>query len=205
MHDHNLEIELRAELSSNEIKSIEKKILDKLDFRSQEKRLSILFLGSIGEIDFDIRIRITSDKNAELVLKRGGFHTHDRLEIVEPIDPSQFLGLVKFFSAFNFDSKVMQRDTKRFFSKENNYEIALVKAGEICYAEIETILNENDIDNVDIKRTEIRAVLDSLGLTELDKSGFNDICNRLTEKSDWVFSGTSECYERLSEELSSFR
>lgn len=198
------EIELRAEVPVVKRQMIEKRVLSQVPLTSSDNRLSVLFLGSIDNIDFDIRVRINSDKYAEVVLKRGNFHAHDRLELNQKIVPEQFLGFVKIFSALGFKSKVMHRKTKRFFSEKEQYEIALVDAETISYIEVERIVDTKDKKVVEQERNKLTTILTKLGLVPIDKKQFDDLCQRLTTQVDWVFTGSKEDYRKLEAELKSF-
>mgnify|MGYP001558621954 FL=1 len=166
--------------------------------------MSVLFLGSIGENKYDIRVRINSDKYSEVVVKCGDFHAHNRTEIIQPIDPKQFIGFIKIFWTFGFNSKVMKRETKRFFSKEEQYEVALVSAKNISYIEIEKVLEIEDEKRVNFESDKLKVILNNFGLTPIGKEQFDDLCRRLTSKVDWVFSGSDEDYVRLESELKLF-
>ena len=201
------EIELRSEILPHEREGIDSKIFAKLSLSpsSFDDRISVIFLGSIKDKNFDVRIRINSKKYTELVLKCGDFHAHDRTEITEQIKPEQFMGFVRLFYTFGFACKVMRRTTKRFLSPEEEYEIALVDAGSISYLEIEKIIESEAVDTIQKEREKLQNILANIGLTPIDKKQFDGLCDRLTKKSDWVFSGSPEDYLRLESEISSFR
>lgn len=204
MSSANKEIELRAEIPFTKRQTIEKKILSQVPITSSDDRLSVLFLGSIKDIDFDIRVRINSDKYAEIVLKRGNFHAHDRLELTQRITPAQFLGFIRIFNALGFQSKVMRRKTKRFFVEKEQCEIALVDAENISYIEVERMVNTRDKKAIEQERSKLTKILTNLNLVPIDKKRFDDLCQRLTNQVDWVFTGSKEDYRKLEAELKSF-
>lgn len=198
------EIELRAEISIDKQESIEKKVTSQLSLSSSENRLSVLFLGSIKETKFDIRVRTNSNKYSEIVVKCGDFHAYNRTEIIQQIEFDQFIGCVKIFNTLGFNSKVMQRETKRFFSKENKHEIALVKAGTISYIEIEKMMETENEDLISQEYEKLKKILNDFELFPINKEQFDELCQRLTNKIDWVFSGSEKDYAKLELELKSF-
>ena len=199
----NREIELRSEIPLEKREFIERKIVSQFLSSSFDDRVSVLFLGIINQINFDIRVRANSKRHAEVVLKRGDFHTHDRTETIQQIKPEQFFGFVKIFNALSFDSKVMRRQTKRFVSKSDNCEIALVNAGPISYIEVERVINTEDGKLIEWEREQLGGILGEFGLLPIDKDQFDDLCKRLTEKVDWIFTGSKNDYTRLESELKS--
>ncbi|MEK7208864.1 MAG: hypothetical protein AAB677_01235 [Patescibacteria group bacterium] len=197
----NKEIELRSEIPEEKRELVEKKIISQFVLSSSENRISVLFLGTINNINYDIRVRTNSKKYSEVVLKRGDFHTHDRMEVIQQIKLEQFLGFVKIFNALGFDSKVMRRQTTRFVSKKDDYEIASVNAGPISYIEIEKMINTEDEKLIEQERGRLGRILSEFDLLPMGKDQFNDLCKRLTKKVDWVFSGSREDYARLESDL----
>ncbi len=199
----NKEIELRAEVSLEKLKDIEDKF-STLSLVSLNERLSVIFLGNVNDKNVDIRIRVDSQKHAELILKIGDFHSHDRTEITQKIQPDQFMGLVNIFSKFGFSVKVMRRKTKRLFSKSEGYEVALVDAGKIAYVEIEKVIDTNDEVIINQEKNNLEKIMQNANLIPINKKQFDNLCDRLTKEVDWVFYGSDEDYLKLATELSDF-
>lgn len=200
-NQNNKEIELRAEISPLDLQNIENKFSN-LSLVSSEKRLSVLFLGSVGNKNIDIRIRTSSKKYTELVLKIGEFHSHDRTEITQKINPKQFMGFVNIFSKFGFSAKVMYRETKRLFSEKEGYEIAIVDAKKYAYVEIEKVIETDDEILINQEKNNLEKIINSAGMTAINKEQFDNLCDRLTSEVDWEFSGSDSDYLRLESELS---
>jgi len=199
----NKEIELRAEVSPKELSGIESKF-PATSLVSSNERLSVIFLGTINNENVDIRIRIDSQKHAELILKIGDFHSHNRTEITQKIQPDQFMGLVNIFSKFGFSIKVMRRKTKRLFFKNEGYEVALVDADKFAYVEIEKVLDTSDEALITEEKNNLEEIMVSAGMTSINKKQFDNLCDRLTKEVDWVFNGSSADYSKLESELSDF-
>lgn len=196
----NIELELRSELTLDQFEGILNKLKAETRLISQTKRLSIMFLGEINEANFDIRIRINNRKEAELVIKKGAFHAHDRMEISQKITKDQILGFVKIFSLFDFSSKITERENF-LFDIGDNIELALVKAGSIAYLEIEKMSASNDLSK---NKDTLVGILRDLNLKPINESSFNELCNRLSIYSDIKFTNTTEDFKKLEEMLSNY-
>ena len=199
--NNNIELELRAEVSSMQFTGLLKKLKQQTKLISYTKRLSAMFLGKINKSNFDIRVRINSDKKSEMVVKKGDFHTHDRVESSQEINKSQFIGIVKIFSLFDFKSKITERENFVFDFGDNIY-LTMVKAGNIFYAEIEKMSN---VKNLDQNKSELLSIIKNFGLKLIknDKE-FNELCDRLTKCSDWVFDGSENHVAKLTSMLNSY-
>ena len=192
--EENIELELRAEVSKNQFEKLLTNLKERSKLLSQTKRLSVMFLGRIGQVKFDIRIRINSDKKTELVVKKGDYHANNRTEFSQEITKNQFIGVVKIFSLFGFQSKVTERENF-VFDLGNNITMALVKAGSIAYVEIEKMSHEK---NVDENKAELLNIVNSFDLILMDNGDkFNKLCDRLTRNSDWIFDGSTSHIEKL--------
>jgi len=194
---NNIELELRAELSLEHLDEL----IGKFDKVERTKRLSVMFLGKIGEAKYDIRIRIDSKNHAEFVVKKGDFHSHDRLEVSQKITKDQFIGMVKIFSLFGFQSKVTERENS-IVEIENGIILSFVKAGSISYVEIEKMSNEENLEENKLKLLEI---VEKYGLNLIkDETDFNELCGRLTKLSDWSFENSEEQLRKLTSLLESY-
>jgi len=195
---NNIELELRAEVTLDQFEKLLVDLNKKAKQTSQTKRLSVMFLGKINESNFDIRVRISLNGKAEIVAKRGNFHTHDRTENSQEITKDQFVGVVKILSLFNFKSKVTER--KNFeFDLGDDITLVLVKAGSIVYIEVEKMSNA---ENLKENKSELLSVIKSFGLKHIkDDKEFNELCDRLTKHSDWVFDGSEDHVAKLTSML----
>lgn len=198
---NNIELELRAEVSLNQSEKILAELNKKNKLLSHTKRLSVMFLGEINRLNFDIRVRTSSDDKTELVIKRGDFHAHDRIEVSQKISRDQFIGIVKILSLFRFQSKVTERENF-VFDLGNDITLVLVKAESIAYVEIEKISHDRNIEK---NKAELLSIIENYKL-ELLKNGeeFNELCNRLTKYSDWMFDGSSRHINKLMAMLKSY-
>ena len=195
---NNIELELRAEVSPKKFDDLLRTLHKKTQLISKNKRLSAMFLGKINKNSFDIRTRIDSDGKAEIVIKKGNFHTHDRTETSQNITKDQFLGFVKLLSVFGFKSKITERENF-VFDLGNKINLILVKAGNIAYVEIEKISNMN---NKDSNKDRLLRIISDLNLKLIKNSEeFNNLCDRLTKLSDWSFNDSGRHIKRLTSML----
>lgn len=198
---NNIEVELRAEVSLKQLDGLFDSLKEKSKLVSDTKRLSVMFLGSVNHVNFDIRVRISSDGNAELVVKKGDYHAHNRVESSQRITKDQFIGIVKIFSLFGFQSKVTERENF-VFDLGDDIAMVLVKAGSIAYVEIEKMSDDKNADSV---RDGLLKTLEDLQLKPIGNGDeFNELCDRLTQYSDWVFSSSAEDTEKLEKILASY-
>ena len=157
-----------------------------------------MFLGKINKSNFDIRVRISSNGKAEIVVKKGDFHVHDRIENSQEITKNQFIGIVKILVLFGFKSKVTERENFEF-DLDNNITLVLVKARSIAYVEIEKMSN---IKNLEKNKSELSSIVKNFDLKIIkDDKEFNKLCNRLTKYSDWVFDGSDDHIAKLTSML----
>jgi len=199
--ENNIELELRAEVSLDQYNKLLIDLNKGQKLLSHTKRLSVMFLGVINQVNFDIRVRISSNGETELVVKRGDYHAYNRIEYSQKIKKDQFIGIVKTFSLFGFQSKVTERENF-VFDLGNNTTMVLVKAGSIAYVEIEKMSHEKNIDE---NRAELLRIINSFGLKLIDNGDeFNKLCDRLTRYCDWVFDGTASHIKKLEAMLKSY-
>lgn len=175
-----------------------KKLKQQTKLISYTKRLSAMFLGKINKSNFDIRVRINSDKKSEMVVKKGDFHTHDRVESSQEINKDQFIGIVKMLSLFGFKSKITERENF-VFDFGNNIYLTMVKAGNIFYAEIEKMSNEKEKEK---EKEKLLKIFSNLNLNFIkNEKVFNNLCNRLSIDSDWSFDCSKEHLKKLNNML----
>lgn len=199
--ENNIELELRAEVSLDQFDALLSDLKKKQKILSHTKRLSVMFLGAINQVNFDIRVRISSNGKTELVIKKGDYHTHNRIEFSQEIKQDQFIGFVKIFSLFGFQAKVAERENFAF-DLGDNIAMVLVKAGPIAYVEIEKMSNEKNIDE---NRDKLLRIVNSFNLKLIDNGDeFNELCDRLTRYCDWVFDGTASHIEKLETLLKAY-
>lgn len=193
--DKKIELELRAEIPTQDKELFQNRLGEVGVLHSHTKRLSIMYFGNIGTKKLDIRVRVTNGK-CEVVVKSGSFGAHDRIEVAQKINPKEFLGMVKIFAQFGFRMKVGERETFNY-ALPNDIIVSLVSAGPISYIELEKMSSEIDIEK---NNQLLRHLADQLGLRLLkSEKEFDALCKRLTEKVDWLFHGTNEEYIRLNE------
>lgn len=198
---NNIELELRAEVSLDQFNQLLNRLNDEAKQISHTKRLSAMFLGKINESSFDLRARISSDGDAEIVLKKGDFHANDRIEISQRILKDQFIGHVKIFLLLEFKSKITERENF-VFDMGNEIILSLVKAGEMAYVEIEKMSNPKNIKENEL---EILEIISNLGLELIDNNDqFYNLCARLDEHCDWEFIGSESHLEQLNSMLASY-
>ncbi len=199
--ERNIELELRAEVSLNQFKKLLADLNEENKLLSRTKRLSVMFLGEINRLGLDMRIRISSDGKAELVIKKGRFHAHDRTEFSQEISKNQFMGLVRILSLFKFKSKVTERENF-VFDLGNGITLVLVKAGSIAYVEVEKMSHDG---NRKKNKAELLHILTDRKLKRIKNGeGFRELCNRLTKYSDWEFDGSPRHMRKLSVALKSY-
>ncbi len=196
--EKNIEVELRAEVSLDQFNELLSELKKKSGLLSQTKRLSVMFLGKVDQLNFDIRVRINVGGDAEIVIKKGEYHAHNRTELSQEIGKDQFIGMVKFFSLFEFQSKITERENFEF-DLGDGIVMSVVRAGSIAYVEVEKISDNKNVDKIKKKLTEI---LEGFQLKSISENKeFNDLCERLTRYSDSEFNGSKEDIERLKEML----
>jgi len=196
--ENNIEVELRAEVSLNQLDGLFDHLKEKSKLALQTKRLSVMFLGNVNQVNLDIRVRISSDGNAELVVKKGNYHAYNRAESSQEITKDQFIGIVKIFSLFGFQSKVTERENF-VFDLGDNITMVLVKSGSIAYVEVEKMSNDKSVNAV---RKRLLKILENLQLKPIDNGDeFKELCDRLTKYSDWVFGGSANDIEKLKNML----
>src|SRR5207248_3287052 len=77
---------------------------------SHVARLSYMCFFKQDDKQFDLRVRITNGE-AETVLKVGGLHSSDRLELAQPITRDQVVGFACMFAHLPSTSYIAERET----------------------------------------------------------------------------------------------
>lgn len=190
----NIELELRAEVNLRQ----REKLISYLRARRvpfvRTRRLSVLFFGKTNGHEIDIRVRITNGQ-AEVVIKKGGFHAHDRMELTQPIATEQFLGMVWLFEQLFTRIKVAERETVNY-QLGRGMTIAVVRAGHIVYVELEKITDRGYYRRDYRRLTELA---EKFGLTIIhSRRAFNELCDRLTTQVDWTFRPTARYHTKLA-------
>lgn len=193
----NIELEIRAIVEKKDFGKILKKLKDRGKLASKTNRLTVAFYGTCEKNNFAISIRITDGKS-EVVIKKGGFHTHNRTEYSQTIPNDRFIEMVRIFSQLDFYGKVFERTTYNY-QFPRNITVSLVTASDYYYIEIERMTTRKDEKNIQL---ELMEVASGLGLQIINtKKAYYDYCDMLTEKVDWRFFGTKKDLLRLEKIL----
>lgn len=189
----NIELELRAEVRKEEYNKLLSQLKKEYKLISHTKRLSVMYFGKIGGVPIDIRVRITNGK-AEVVVKKGSLHAHDRIELSQPINRSQFIGMVRLYSLFGFQTEVAERETYNF-AMGRGVVFSLVKAGNIAYVEVEKMSGKLEVEK---NKQQLLKILDTFKLKPIIRQKeFDKLCKRLSKYSDWSFNGSKRDLMRL--------
>lgn len=194
VHDGNIELEFRAEIVKENFHKTLKKLKQQGRLLSRAKRLSVMYFGKIGKDEVDIRVRITNG-DAEVVVKKGGFHAHNRVEVSQRLEKDQFLGMTKIIAMLGFtDVKVGERETYNF-DFGNGVIVSLGRGGDISYLEIEKMSTKKK-QKQDIE--ELMNVIRNLDVQLIEtRQEFEELCLRLTETCDWRFDFSEVHYQKL--------
>lgn len=192
-----IELELRAEVSDRNVDSMVSDLQKKYDLKSHTDRLMVMFFGETNTGTLDVRVRITNG-DAEVAIKKGSFHADDRKEVEQSISTDQFIGFVRQFRLFEFDTEVAERETYNF-AIGDDITFSVVTACDIAYVEIEKMTNEKSIEE---DRSELYEIAESFDLDIIESEEvFDDLCDRLSQSCDWQFTGEDADYERLQRQL----
>ncbi len=201
MERENIELEFRTEVESEKFDSFLNLLQKQSSHHSYVKRLSVMFLGKVSDCNFDIRIRIDSNNKAELVVKKGDFHSHNREENSQSVKgKDQFMGLVKIFSLFGFSSKITERENFDFVISDG-LKVTAVRAKNICYLEFEKMSSKESLEK---NESQVILFMKSMGLSPIDKRSFDDLCSRLGRDSDIVFSASTPDFLKLESLLKQY-
>lgn len=203
---HPIELEIRAEIREEERGAVAR-ALERAGFceGNVARRTMLMSFGQIGRIaedqhqgmaETDIRCRITNGK-AEVVVKIGGVHAHDRKEISTPVAPGALPAFARVVGALNMFHKVGSRTTTNYVRDHITASIVSSPSG-LAYLELEKMSDEA---HAEADRTELMTLAEELGVTLLrDREAFIDLCTRLTKRDDWTFFGSEEEIERFVQE-----
>jgi hypothetical protein len=197
---HAIELELRAEISPENIPKIQEALTQLGQPQDLTKRLSVMMFGQVNNTPLDIRIRVTNGK-CEVVSKAGVFGSHNRTEAAAKILPNEFLSMVKVFSQLDFESKIGERE-QQDFALPNGVTATIVKAQHLAYLELEK-LSSLEHESSDLKLLEDLGK--QLGLNFIaTEDEFQELISRLNTEVDWQFSHTTEDYTRLESLLDTY-
>jgi len=196
-----VELELRAEVKRDEFNKLLSRLKKEYKLISHTKRLSVMYFGKISGVSIDIRVRITNGR-AEVVVKKGALHAHDRIELSQPIDKDQFIGMTRLYSLFGFQAEVAERETYNF-ALGRGVIFSLVKAGKIAYVEVEKMSSILDVEKNKQQLLKILAVFNLKPI--LKQKEFDGLCKRLSKYSDWLFTGSKRDLGRLQKLLIKYR
>jgi len=200
MPRQNIELELRAEVKKDQYPKLLSKLKRGYKLISHTKRLSVMYFGKIGQASLDVRVRITNG-DSEVAIKKGVLHAHDRIEMSQSIDRSQFMGMTQLYSLFDFKSEVAERETHNF-DMGRNIVFSLVKAGNIAYVEIEKMSRKQEVEK---NKEQLQVILDDFKLkTIANEKEFNKLCDRLSKHSDWSFMGSKKDMAKLKKLLARY-
>lgn len=198
--NNQIELELRAEISVDTFEELQEALADKSQEYTKHKRLSIIFLSENEEANTDLRLRVNNLADGEVVLKTGDFHSHDRTEISQAVQPKRLKGLARIFGTLRGSGKIIERETHEYYLPDDIC-FSLVKAGSICYAEIEKMTNEDDKKK---DRQKLEQYFNDYNLEVINKEQFDDLCGRLTEKEDISFNTFSEVASAFDEKVEKY-
>lgn len=208
---HPIELEVRGELHTADKDRVRANLLEQGFVKKDEThRTMLMSFGMIGRIpededyakqnqqpqETDIRCRITNGQ-AEVVVKLGGVHAHNRREISTPVSPEVLGQFARVIGSLNMLHKVGSRTTENFVKDAITASIVSSKSG-LAYLELEKISDETHAEQ---DKQELIALAQSLQVDLWhDREAFIKFCTRLTNQDDWRFYGTEEDVKRFIEE-----
>jgi len=193
-------LELRAEITVERFKKLKKKLKTVCERHESYKRMSLMLQEKTKDQKNDIRIRVEDNDSAEVVVKIGNYHGHDRVEINQEIDPKQTLGFARIFGAICTDGKIIERDTHELYLTDDIC-MSLVRAGQICYVEIEKMSEHKQIDK---DKERLEKIFEDYNLNKVDEAEFNDLCKRLTNEEDISFDQFMDVEERFANKMENY-
>lgn len=192
-----IELELRAAVKKEEYKKLLSKLRKSGTLLSHTRRLSVMFFGSFNNEQFDVRVRITDGK-AEVVIKKGEYHSHNRTENSQAITKEQLPGFAEIFSRFGFKSKVGERETCNF-RLGRDITVSLVNSGKLAYIEIEKMTGKKHEED---DKLILEEVAENFGLRLIRTAEeFDTLCDKLTRQEDWAFTGSDKDVAKLKKSL----
>lgn len=195
-----IELELRCEIPYRQFTKVLNHLRRHGKFLKHTKRLSVMCFGKVGDNKLDVRIRTTKQR-AEVVMKKGHWHAHDRTEVIQKISPNQFLGMTRIFAELDFDMKVGERETYDFGFRPGIV-ITLGRGGKIVYLEVEKQTTSAKLPR---DKKELTALARALNLPPfLSGQQFYALCHRLTKHVDWHFHNRPADYKKLARQLKKY-
>lgn len=193
----NIELELRGECTKefDELKAR----LDALGEGRREVRTMVMFFGEVEDSGVDIRCRVTNGK-AEVVVKVGDYHAHDRREVAVAVTLEQMMDFARMFAAMGFsNAKVGTRES--FEYAIDGVDVSLVRGmSGLAYIEFERMVAL--ADEIEDELPKLEALAGKLGV-RLWTTGeeYYAFCKRLTDDEDWQFTGSKEDMARLKNQI----
>lgn len=195
----NIELELRGECTDDfdELKMR----LDALGSGRCEVRTMVMFFGEVEDSGVDVRCRVTNGK-AEVVVKVGDYHAHDRREVAVAVTLEQMTDFARLFSIMGFhNAKVGTRESWEY--QVEGVDVSLVHGmSGLSYIEFERMVES--ADEIEAERPKLEALAHKLGVS-LWTTGeaYYAFCKRLTDDEDWRFTGSEEDMARLKNQIAS--
>lgn len=197
---HLIEVEFRAPLSQKTFDSLLKKLRKAGRLKRISKRLSVMFFDTIKGVDYDIRVR-TKGNGAEIVVKRGGYGSHRRIELGQDISRGQFIGMVKSLSLFGFQCKIGERENFVYILA-GGAEATLVKVRSMFYIEIEKLSKPKDVQK---SKKEVLGWFEYFNLEPIrSEKVFLRLCKKLSKVADWNFYGKEKDFKKLEQALNRY-
>jgi adenylate cyclase class IV len=206
---HPIELELRGELHPTDTIHVRTALFEAgFHHRDTTKRTMLMSFGNVGRIaednpdhtpdqETDIRCRITNGE-AEVVVKLGGLHTHNRQEISTLVSLEELANFARVVGAFNMLHKVGSRTTENFVRNDIVASIISSKSG-LMFIELEKISDE---DHAQADRQELTRLAHQLGVTLWPgREAFMEFCGRITQQDDWMFHGKEEEVQKFLAEI----
>lgn len=195
-----IELELRCEIPYRQFTKVLNHLRRHGQFLKHTQRLSVMCFGKVGDNKLDVRIRTTKQR-AEVVMKKGHWHAHNRTEVIQRISPNQFLGMTRIFAELDFDMKVGERETYDF-GFPGGIDITLGRGGKIVYLEVE---KQTTSARLLRDKKELVALARALNLPPfLSSKQFYALCHRLTKHVDRYFHNKPADYRRLASQLKKY-
>ncbi len=191
-----IELELRGECTKtfDELKAR----LDALGSGRYEVRTMVMFFGEVAGRGVDLRCRVTNG-DAEVVVKVGEYHAHNRRETSVEVNTEQMIGFARIFAAMGFENaKVGTRESFEYAT--DGMDVSLVRGmSGLAYIEFEKLVSGDEVDR---ERPLLEALARKLGV-RLWTTGeeYYAFCKRLTDDEDWRFTGSSADVARLKEQI----
>lgn len=194
----NIELEYRVLVPVEAASVTLSKLKQDYELISQTRRVSHMAFWKSEGRQFDVRVRITNGES-EVVLKIGDLHSHERIELAQPIERSQIIGLTRIFSNIADQNYIAERETFNFRT-ESGVVLSFVKSGDVTYIEYEMLSDEQTAEN---NKNTILNLIKEHGFEPLDEAGFDEL-NKMLDDTDWSFEDKQESFEKLSTLLENY-